>query len=221
MIKTTDTILQECGINAIYRFAYYRLLQIAIGRKKANLLVFSSRESITHKVLVTPEVWESCVSQLKEGLNRQIEQKSPVIVVSHINAPFFTFQDVSRHLNARVRPLFDDTVELIPTTLLGQVFTSQLPLEQRTASRYSAVISYRPAMDYLFELPLKAHMTPPYFYLSFRGKQLWFLDWDGYAPLHPSYTELIIETDHLQGLTEEEQSMREIKEKIAIQQRIQ
>ena len=221
ILKATDTFLQECGIDVTYRFAYYQLLQIAIGRKKANLLVFSSRESVTHKVLITPEAWASCVSQLKEGLISRFEQKSPIVVVSHIVAPYFTFQGFARHLNARVRPLFDDTAELLSTSSLGQMFIGQFPAQQSMASRYSAVMSYRPAMDYLYELPLKAHMTPPYFYLSLRGTQQRFLNWNGYAPLRPSYTELVIETNHLQGVTEEEQRMRDVKDKIAAFQQLQ
>ena len=218
MLKTTDTVLQECAINMTYRFAYFRLLQVTVGRKKANLLVFSSRESIFNEELVKTSYWGNCVSHLKESLNSKFGQKSPIIVVSHINAPYFTFQDFAKHLNANIRPLFDKTDELTLTNQLGQMFIEAFPTVQKMAPRYSAVMSYRPVMDQLFKLSLKAHMAPPYFYQSFQGTPQRFLNWDGYAPLHPSYTELTIETTDLHEVTEVEQRVREMKNKIEARQ---
>ena len=160
------------------------------------LMVFSSLDDSVKDWLVPPVVWEVCVNDLKEVADLLLTKKEAMVIISHINSPYFTYQDFAKLWSAKVRKTEGKIKELNLKNPAAKSFFHHYHPTDPKARRFSAVLSYRLHMSKMKQ-PARAHMAPDSIYLEFPGTRQKYLKWPGYSPFYPSYTEVRLDRAYL------------------------
>ena len=177
-------------------YASYLFLDAQYDNYIVPLMFFSSLDNSIEDMMVDSETWISCSNDLKRAADSALDRSEALVIISHINAPYFSYRDFARQWSAIARNTDGKIKELSLKNPLATSFFQRYSGIGTKARRFSAVLSYRHAMADM-EQPARAHMTPDDVYLDFPGTRQKFLKWQGYSPFHPSYTKIRLNKAHL------------------------
>lgn len=192
---------QYCTLSGTWQgmYAAFQIFDIEIDQSIVPIMVFSSLDEAVVELVPDRSYWEGCSSGIKEEADRAIKRTEPLVIVSHINTPGFTYSDFAQIWSARIRPAGDNSKEVNLNNPAAKGFFKRYIYTDTKARRFSAVLSYRKTLqEKPMPQPTRAHMAPDSIYLEFPGTKQNFLKWKGgYSPFYPSYTEIRLEKKHL------------------------
>lgn len=189
---------ENCALDVevLYPYASYLFLDVKYDNYIIPMMFFSSLDESVREMLAPLDTWQSCCSTLKRSVDSALEKTETMVMVSHINVPYFTVQDFAEQWAAKARRTEGATKELSLKNPLTQSFFRHYQGIDPKARHFSAVLSYRLSMADL-EQPARAHTVPDDIYLEPPGTRQRFLKWQNYSQFYPSYTEIELDKAHL------------------------
>lgn len=177
-----------------YPISSYLFLDVQYGDNIIPTMFFSTLDESVMDMVIIPDNWQYCSTDLKQDTDITLAPSETMVIVSHINTPYFTYRDFATHWSAWVRNTEGNTKELPPK--LARLFFRHYRRTDDKARRFSAVLSYRRARMNMVQ-PTRAHMAPDDMYLEPPGTLQKYFKWQGYSFFKPSYTEIQLDKDHL------------------------